>query len=130
MSPAVERSAIHELANEHGVLVRQLAGLQQRMSDLAREHARCIAELKAAQMRLHVERVLLHTCVLWGLGVLARPRPVARAPVAPDLPAAHAVICQTGCVGHAHHWLDGDGQCRRTGQVCDRVTEDHGTRER
>lgn len=134
MSPASERSASPELALEHGILARQLAGLQQRMGDLLRANARRIAVLEAANLRLHAERVLMHTCVLWGVGVVVWARPAARsavrAAVAPDMPAAQAVICQTGCAGHAHPWLDGEGQCRRTGLACDRVTEDHGARER
>ncbi|MEZ5702753.1 MAG: hypothetical protein R3E42_13695 [Burkholderiaceae bacterium] len=39
----------------------------------------------------------------------------------PGAPEAQAVICQTGCVGHAHPWLAPDGQCRRSGDACERI---------
>ncbi len=33
------------------------------------------------------------------------------------------VLCQTGCQGHAHPWLDADGSCRLTGGDCTRVRD-------
>ncbi|MCL5969443.1 MAG: hypothetical protein M1359_09430 [Betaproteobacteria bacterium] len=36
-------------------------------------------------------------------------------------PESDAVLCQTACVGHAHHWLQDDGQCQRKGGECERV---------
>ena len=35
--------------------------------------------------------------------------------------SATEVLCQTGCQGHAHPWLDADGACRLTGGECTRV---------
>ena len=43
---------------------------------------------------------------------------------------AQSVISQTGCVGHAHPWLDDDGQCRLSGQVCERLEEAVSTPQR
>lgn len=85
------------------------------------------AALVTQNLRLRAELVLLRTAVFWGLGaatVLRRP-PATPARVRPRLEAgareAQAVICQTGCAGHAHPWLEADGQCRRSGEACDRV---------
>ena len=36
-------------------------------------------------------------------------------------PESDAVLCQTACVGHAHHWLQDDGHCQRKGGECERV---------
>ena len=69
---------------------------------------------------------MLRTATLWGLGQQALSRSLG-APQAPGprLPAvwreASAVICQTGCEGHGHPWLDEQGGCRRTGEVCQPV---------
>lgn len=117
----------HELVAEHGVLMRQIGGLQRRSSELLRASSARETALVAENLRLRAELVLLRTSVFWGLGaamVLRRP-PAVRAvrPTAVDAGAreAQAVICQTGCVGHAHTWLEADGQCRRSGQACERV---------
>ncbi len=117
----------HELVAEHGVLMRQIGGLQRRSSELLRASTARETALLAENLRLRAELVLLRTSVFWGLGaamVLRRP-PAVRAARPPAVDAgareAQAVICQTGCVGHAHPWLEADGQCRRSGQACERV---------
>ena len=118
----------HELVLEHGVLMRQIGGLQRRSSEQLRAAAAREAALQAENLRLRAELVLLRTSVFWGLGAAT----VLRRPAAPSAPRgydtqareAQAVICQTGCVGHAHPWLDADGQCRRSGQACERVDTD------
>lgn len=54
----------------------------------------------------------------------AAPAPAAnRSPVAAQAAwrASDEVLCQTACVGHAHHWLDADGHCQRKGGECERV---------
>ncbi len=128
-APAQRRATAapaHELVAEHGVLMRQIGGLQRRSSELLRASSAREAVLVAENLRLRAELVLLRTSVFWGLGaatVLRRPPAAApaRAPWAAGAREAQAVICQTGCVGHAHPWLETDGQCRRSGQACDRV---------
>lgn len=57
---------------------------------------------------------------------LAQAAATPASAVAPDLApdawrASDEVLCQTACVGHAHHWLGADGQCQRKGGDCERV---------
>jgi hypothetical protein len=130
---ARQPAAATELVAEHGVLMRQMGGLQRRSSEQLQAARAREAALEADNLRLRAELVLLRTCVFWGLGaatVLRRPpalRPGTRVPVDAAAREAQAVICQTGCVGHAHPWLEAGGQCRRSGQACDRQHEGSGT---
>lgn len=124
-----EWTMARELAQEHGVLMRQIGGLQSRCTELLRSSSSRVAALEGENLRLRAELVLLRTSVFWGLGaatVLRRRSPAVRSrpPVEAGAREAQAVICQTGCVGHAHPWLDEEGQCRRSGQACDRVGDD------
>lgn len=113
------------LSEEHGVLVRRLAQLQQRVGEQLQAGARREALLEADNLRLRAELIRMKTSVAWGLrgaAMVAPPPPrlrVVNPGTAPGLEAAQAVICQTGCAGHAHPWLDPDGQCRRTGRSCE-----------
>lgn len=111
-----------ELAREHGALIRQLGALQRRVGDLLRYHADAIVNLQEQNIRLRAELLLLRSAAYWGLGVAGvvrrAPARAVASPVQPPWPEAQAVICQTGCVGHAHPWRDDAGQCRRTGQAC------------
>jgi hypothetical protein len=129
-SPAIlvarhDSMAAREIAIEHGVLTRQMAGLQRRVGEQMRAHAQQLAALEGEVLRLRVQLVIARTCLLWGLGVAGVVRPLprrARTAVAGAVEAmaeASSVICQTGCVGHAHPWLEADGQCRRTGLACE-----------
>jgi len=107
----------------------EVGGLQRRMGEVQRAERERARELEAQNLRLRAELVVLRTGVLWGLGtgaVVRRARPPARDNHAfdPVLRAAQAVICQTGCVGHAHPWLEADGQCRRSGQACERPVDE------
>ncbi|MBE0590656.1 MAG: hypothetical protein CVU36_11225 [Betaproteobacteria bacterium HGW-Betaproteobacteria-9] len=124
-----EWTMARELAQEHGVLMRQIGGLQSRCTELLRSSSSRVAALEGENLCLRAELVLLRTSVFWGLGaaaVLRRRSPTVRSrpPVEAGAREAQAVICQTGCVGHAHPWLDAEGQCRRSGQACDRVGDD------
>lgn len=116
-----------ELALEHAALVRRLARLQRRVTEQLQAGARCQAVLEADNLRLRAEVVLLRTAMVWGLRTSALGTgPATRrrhAPATPDpaLQGARDMICRTGCVGHAHPWLDEDGQCRQRGQPCDRL---------
>lgn len=119
-----------ELTREHGVLLRQIGGLQRRCTELLRSSASRVAELEKDNLRLRAELVLWRTALVWGLGAAALGRPAqARRRSAPPVrdPAlreAQAVLCQTACVGHAHPWLEADGQCRLHGQACERVGDE------
>ena len=118
------------LVAEHGALLRRLAQLQQRVGDQLQASARRQAALDGENIRLRGELVRMRTAVAWDLRPAALvPRDATgsrgRAPrIAPGLLEAQAVICQTGCAGHAHPWLEPDGQCRRTGQACDRLEDE------
>ena len=120
----------HCLAQEHGALLRQMATLQARVSGQLQAHAQQVVALEGEVVRLRGPLVVVRSCLLWGLPHerLARVRRVRdQLPLAPSLPTvpfgadlaqASEVICQTGCVGQAHPWLENGGQCRRTGLVC------------
>ncbi|WP_439586489.1 hypothetical protein [Hydrogenophaga sp.] len=120
--------AARELAQEHGALTRQMASLQRRVSEQVRAQAQQLAALEEEVVCLRGQLIVTRTCMLWGLGVAGVARPMPRRPHAPVIAAqepmaeASSVICQTGCVGHAHPWLEADGQCRRTGVACNQVT--------
>lgn len=125
------------LLDEHAVLIKCLGRLQRRMDQLRAEHEREIGVLNAELVRLRAQMVLAHTRACWRIGVdlgqrvraspdanpgphpagaaVREPRPSP----APALAAAQVVICQTGCAGHAHPWLEADGQCRLSGLACD-----------
>lgn len=118
--------AAREIALEHGVLTRQMASLQRRVGEQMRAYALQVAALEGEVLHLRAQLVLARTATLWGLGLAGSVRPAARRARATPVPAeaqamaeASSVICQTGCVGHAHAWLEADGQCRRTGQACE-----------
>lgn len=125
----------HELVVEHGVLMRQIGGLQRRSSELLQAATAREAALQSENLRLRAELVLLRTGVFWGLGAAALGRAAqtrrgSAPPVRdPALREAQAVLCQTACVGHAHPWLEADGQCRLHGQACERVVEGEGSEE-
>lgn len=120
-------SAAQDLALEHVALVGRLGRLQQRVTELLQAGARRQAALEAENLRLRCELVRMRTAVVWDLRPAALQSPPRHGPraVAPradhGLREAQAVICQTGCVGHAHPWLGADGQCRRSGQACERL---------
>ena len=126
-----------ELVAEHAALLRRLAQLQQRVSEQCRAGAVRQAVLEAENLCLRAELVVLRTAAAWGLRGTAlnpiRPRSTPRPSVVPSEPPmreARSVICQTGCTGHAHPWLGDDGQCRLSGQACERVTVDTGQAQR
>lgn len=123
-APLAVDPAHRALSDEHGALLRQMATLQRRVSDQIAEQARRLSILEADNLRLRAELVRSRTAVLWGLQAAAvttprrRSVPRERPPVNNQWREAQAVICQTGCAGHASPWLDEQGQCRRTGEVC------------
>lgn len=119
---------VRALAAEHGTLLRQWARLQQRVSEQLQGAARRQTALESQNLCLRAELVRLRTAEAWGIPATAMARSVtasqARSPVVradAALREAQAVICQTGCAGHAHPWLDEDGHCRRTGLACERL---------
>lgn len=125
-----DSAAARELAIEHGALTRQVAGLQRRVGEQLRAYAQQVLALEGEVLHLRAQLIVSRTSLLWGLGVAGVMKPLARRarlPVeraeAEAMREASSVIYQTGCVGHAHPWLEADGQCRRTGQACTQLTE-------
>jgi hypothetical protein len=121
---------VQELTGEHGALARQLASLQDRVSQQIADYAAQVRVLQSEVVRLRGRLVQARTALLWGLArgdlhpaSLSVPRRVVMARrlslVSDALPDVQAVICQTGCAGHAHPWLEADGVCRRTGSACE-----------
>lgn len=123
-----DSAAAREIAIEHGALTRQLAGLQRRVGEQLRACAQQVSALEEEVLHLRVQLIVARTCMLWGLSVAGVMKPLARrartvAPLAETMAEASSVICQTGCVGHAHPWLEADGQCRRTGTACTHLVD-------
>lgn len=116
------------VVHEHAVLCRQLGGVQDRVTRLLREKEIALNALSSEVVCLRGQLVVARTSLLWGmtasvagLPLQARASGAARARIGPaqDLEAARKVICQTGCAGHAHAWLTGEGQCSWRGRDCD-----------
>ena len=120
--------AAREIAIEHGVLTRQMAGLQRRVGEQMRAYAHQVSALQDEVVHLRGQLIVSRTCMLWDLGMAGVMKSVVRRARKPAVQAganamaeASSVICQTGCVGHAHPWLEADGQCSRTGTACTQI---------
>jgi len=127
--------ALSESSLELAIMLRHMGGVQAQVSALVRQQQLQIEQLQTQLMRMRAQRLLDQTQRFWGLDDGSRPanslplQPMAVSfrKAKPSLTekawqAAQKIICQTGCVGHAHHWLQDDGQCARTGQDCDAQT--------
>ena len=128
--PGRDDFAQRTLSDEHGALMRRMALLQRQVGDQMAQQSRRLSALEGDNLRLRGELVRSRTAVLWGLHTAAVTTPSRHkaSPVGPPVngpwPEAHAVICQTACVGHAHPWLDEQGHCRRTGAECQPYTHE------
>ncbi len=111
-TPGTGSAPLAELQHEHGVLLRYLGEVQRGVS------AR-LARLEADNLRLRAALLVNRTAWLWGLGPPATPAGRTGATLATPPASALRVLCQVGCAGHAHAWLDEGGQCRRTGSACE-----------
>lgn len=109
------------------MLSRQLGGLQLRVSTLLAQQRAEIGRLDREAVRLRGQLLVTRTALLWGLAVAAvQARPAGTdertsRERTPMLPEARPVLCQVACIGHAHAWLDDQGQCTRDGQACERM---------
>lgn len=135
------RPLVHapSVASELAVCLRYLGGVQSRCTDLVTQQQQQIEQLQAQLIRSRAQCVLERTQNLWGLwSIQTRARP-ASLPEAGTVSSevqrplkdkawqtAQKIICQTGCMGHAHPWLKSDGQCARTGQECDEQVQKQG----
>ncbi len=119
------------LVEEHASLCRQLGALQRQVSLWMAQHRAEIHRLDRDNLRLRGQLMVTRTALLWGLsGVSVHVRapgpgapPTGQRARTPSLPEARQVLCQVACTGHAHVWLDGQGQCARSGQACDRLPD-------
>lgn len=119
----------HGCAAEHTALLRMWGRLQSELSVRCQAHADALATLEAEVLRLRADLLLARTAVCWGLaaGALIPPPRQRRRAAQPATPwvapsEAEEVLCRTACEGHAHHWLDDDNGCARTGQPCHQLT--------
>ncbi|GAB4090503.1 hypothetical protein [Hydrogenophaga soli] len=104
---------------EHLLLIRRLAALQQRVSQLVLSYEAQLAHWKHQLMRQSVRLMLERTRADWGLVVTPRPEHAPRQGAQQVLvqAQARAVVCRTGCQMDGDHWRQGD-QCRLSGQDC------------
>ncbi len=136
MNRSVLTASDPALAAEHAVLLRWVGRLQQRIDRLMTTAHAVIATQDAEILGLRGRLLVARTAALWGLagtgvgtkttGLTASTARVTFWRLGLDAGAgvtAQTVICQTGCVGHAHHWLDATGQCWLDGQPCTTLAE-------
>lgn len=101
---------LQAMQQENAVLIHALAKAQQRTSVCISALHGQVKGQESLLMRLRAALMLKETELM-----------VVREDMAALLhasgQAADLVICQTGCVSHNQHWLDGS-DCKRTGQPC------------
>lgn len=116
---------MNEVIREHGVLVRHWAHLQQTITETARENGRTVAALETEVIRLRGQLLVARTQLFWGISgappvALTRQHraSASSSPAPSSWPQVDAVLCRTGCAGHAHPWRDDEGLCIRSGEPC------------
>lgn len=122
--------------DEHAVLIHRLGRVQTRMTHVVRQMVERIHELESEVLRLRARLIISRTCALWGLPTIAHATPILQGGQRVQTfaaggrsliwPEAEQVICQTGCISQAHHWLGEAGQCRRDGEPCGQMAEEAG----
>ena len=115
---------MNDVIHEHGVLVRQWAHLQQAVTETVQENGRTLVLLEAEVIRLRGQLLFARTQLFWGISgapLAARTRTprVTSSPGPSSWSQADAVLCRTGCAGHAHPWRDEQGRCTRSGEPCE-----------
>jgi len=124
--PTPRNPAPASAAQEHAVLVRHIGRLQSSVSALLADKEARLQGLNGEVLRLRGQLVVARTAALWGLALrkaTGNPTAAKRKGVQTtraSLPSVHPVVCQTGCMGHAHHWLSAEGICQLSGQTCER----------
>lgn len=115
------------ICTEHAALLRMWGRLQTDLSVRCQAHATALEALSSEVLRLRADLLITRTALLWGMGpggvAVVRRHPRRMAPLAAAPSAVAEVLCRTGCEGHAHHWLDDQGECTRTGQACHRLAQ-------
>ena len=120
----------HGTSTEYHVLLRMWGRLQNDVSTQNQAHAKALRALESEVLRLRADLLITRTALCWGMGaggLAVAKRPLRRlnsapATQSPAPSAADEVLCRTACEGHAHHWLDEDHGCARTGQACHRLS--------
>ncbi len=114
------------ICTEHTALLRMWGRLQNRLSAQCQAQAQTLEALASEVLRLRADLLITRTALYWGMApgrAAMMKRPLQRATPPSAAPsAADGVLCRTACEGHAHHWLDDDHACARTGQACHRLT--------
>jgi hypothetical protein len=119
------------------VWMRHLGKSQMRVGEvyeaLRNQDAR-IQQMQTQLMQLRAWRVIEHTQKLWGIQTpvmwKTEAKPANRGVKLLGVAGrawqrlTNRVICQTGCEGHGHPWLNEQGQCTRTGEVCDAMVQE------
>ncbi|UJB64890.1 DUF2325 domain-containing protein [Acidovorax sp. YS12] len=127
---------IHQLAPEHGVLLRRYGELQRRCTEHANAQAQEIVRLQQQVMRLRAQLIQRDSALAWEredrqrllaaiadwpeLALAQHPDAGAHADaewLEHSLRCADLVICQTGCASHGAFWRVED-HCKRTGKTC------------
>lgn len=129
-APDAAQARTAQIRQEHLALVRHLAGIQAKVSQEIAAQQKRAERAEAESMRLRAELLVVRTAVYWNVREIVPrrvpPNPRVRPPqVLPQSEEAQTLICQTGCAGHAHPWLDPDGDCRRLGEPCTVMRPDH-----
>ena len=104
------KDQLRAMQQENAVLINALAKAQQRTSVCISSLHGQVQDQSSLLMRLRGALLLKETelmCVRDDMAALLHA----------SGQAADLVICQTGCVSHNQHWLDGT-DCKRTGQPC------------
>ncbi len=123
--------------DEELVWIRRLGRVQTRMTQTVQRMVAQIDQQQAEIIRLRAGLIMSRTSTLWGLQGLQHTEPVRldkrRVGImhgvgeqVPIRSSADRVICQTGCISHAHHWLGEAGQCQRDGEPCGQWAEQGG----
>lgn len=109
-------------ANEHLVLIRQLARLQVDMTELVNHHSAELQQWQRRLMRQSVRLMLERTRAAWHITDSHNDDDnEAFLSDQASTQEAELLICQTGCLMDGFHWRDGV-RCKRTNLVCRLVT--------
>lgn len=108
---------MNDVIHEHGVLVRHWAHLQQSVTETVQKNGLTVASLEAEVVRLRGHLLVARTQLFWGIGgapltaTKSHHAPAPSSPAPSSWPQVDAVLCRTGCAGHAHPWRDEQGRC-------------------
>jgi hypothetical protein len=111
-----------DITAEHIALLRQWGRLQTQIEALQRTHAHEKAQTSQELVRLRAQLIIRDTLAYWGMNPLLQRRRVAPARQPDRAISAQEVICQTGCIAHAHAGMDKEDTCRLLGGTCETLS--------